>query len=112
MYSVFFALGLNALDLLTGFIGAIKQKTIDSQKLRDGMFKKVGFIIVYLLGFAVDRYGGLVGFNLKFSTLSVIVSYVTITEFVSISENLNKINPDLLPNKFLSFFNIEKRKEN
>ena len=47
--SVVIALVFNGLDILSGFIAAIKEKRVQSSKLRDGLFKKVGFIFCYVL---------------------------------------------------------------
>lgn len=44
-YPVIIALIFNVLDLVTGIISAVKTKDIKSSKLRDGLFKKVGFIL-------------------------------------------------------------------
>ena len=48
MEAIIVALSLNLFDLVSGFIVAIKNKDIKSSKLRDGMFKKVGFIFCYV----------------------------------------------------------------
>lgn len=103
---VIVALGFSALDLCTGFISAIKNKEIQSSKLRDGLFKKVGFIFCYFLAWVVDTYGESVGFHLDFSILPVILFYVCTTELVSILENISKINSDLLPDKLMELFHI------
>lgn len=98
----------NLIDLITGIISAIKNKEVKSSKLRDGVFKKVGFLICYFLAFLIDYYGGIVGFNLGFNVLPVLITYTCTTEAVSIIENVHKINPDLLPEKLLKIFAIKK----
>nr|DAX03571.1 MAG TPA: holin [Caudoviricetes sp.] len=100
------ALGFNALDLCTGFISAIKNKEIQSSKLRDGLFKKVGFMFCYFLAWIIDNYGAIAGIHLDFLILPIIVFYACTTELVSILENISKINPDLLPEKLMSLFHI------
>ena len=47
-YPVIVALVFNGLDLVTGIITAVKNHEIQSSKLRDGLFKKVGFLLCYL----------------------------------------------------------------
>lgn len=98
----------NLTDLITGIISAIKNKEVKSAKLRDGIFKKVGFLICYFLAFLIDYYGASVGFNLGFNVLPVLITYTCTTEAVSIIENVHNINPDLLPNKLLKIFAIKK----
>lgn len=104
--SIVIALIFNALDLLTGIISAVKNKDLKSSKLRDGLFKKVGFIFCYFLALLIDTDGHLVGFDLGVSILPIIILYVCTTETVSIIENICVINPDLLPEKLLSMFHI------
>lgn len=103
---VIVALGFNGLDLLTGFIAAVKNKQIQSSKLRDGLFKKVGFIFCYFVAWVVDNYGTSVGFHFDFNILPVILLYVCTTELVSILENISKINTDILPDRLMELFHI------
>lgn len=100
------ALSLNALDLVTGLVGALRKKDLRSYKLRDGMFKKVGFIFCYLLAWVVDNYGTYIGFHLSVQILPVVILYAATTEIVSIFENIHEINPDLLPSKLMEIFNL------
>lgn len=106
--SMIVALIFNAIDYVTGLIGAIKEKTVNSTKLRDGLFKKIGFILCYFLSFLIDTKGYLVGINLDFDVLPFVVAYVVITEIVSICENIAIINPDIIPEKLLSLLHIQK----
>lgn len=101
------ALAFNGLDLLTGIISACRLKDLKSSRLRDGLFKKVGFIMCYFLAWLMDNYGSTVGFTLPFAILPVIVLYVCTTELVSIIENITKINPDILPDKLLEIFHVK-----
>lgn len=112
LYPIFVALGFNALDVVTGIVSAIKNKDIKSTKLRDGLFKKVGFIFCYFTAWLVDGYGDVIGFKLGVAILPVIILYVCTTELVSTLENISKINPDLLPAKLMELFHISNtRKE-
>lgn len=107
IYSIIVALIFNCMDLLTGIIAGIKMKDIQSSKLRDGLFKKVGFLFCYFLGWLVDTQGYRIGFNVK-NILPIIILYACTTELVSIIENIYKINPDLSPDKLMSIFHIKK----
>ena len=99
------ALIFHLLDLVTGLIGAIRQGKLQSSKMRDGMFKKVGFIFCYVLAFLIDNNASTVGLNIRTSILPVIIVYAVTTE------NICKINPDLMPAKIMSLFQIDKQKE-
>lgn len=112
VYTVIIALVFNGLDLLTGIISAIKSKHIESAKLRDGLFKKVGFIFCYFLAWLIDTHGEIIGFHFDVVFLPIIILYVCTTELVSIIENISKINSDLVPNKLMELFHIsDKGKE-
>ena len=104
------ALIFNAVDLITGIIGAVKNKDLESGKMRDGIFKKVGFIICYVLAILLDNFGGVVGIQIGIKLLPIICVYVIMTEVVSIIENINRINPDLLPDKLKELFHVKDNK--
>lgn len=110
-YPIIIALVFNALDLITGIITAIKDKDIQSSKLRDGLFKKVGFILCYFVAWLVDNEGLLIGFQLGTPILPIIILYVCTTELVSILENICRINPDILPEKLMEIFHISNVKK-
>lgn len=110
-YPIIIALVFNALDIITGIITAIKNKDIQSSKLRDGLFKKVGFILCYFVAWLVDNEGTLIGFKLATPILPIIILYVCTTELVSILENICKINPDILPEKLMELFHISNVKK-
>ena len=105
-YPIIIALVFNALDIIAGIISAFKNKDIQSSKLRDGLFKKVGFILCYFVAWLIDAEGSLIGFQLGAPILPIIILYVCTTELVSILENICKINPDILPEKLMGLFHI------
>ena len=90
----------NGLDLITGIIGAIRGgEQIKSSKLRDGLFKKVGFVFCYALGVLINYAENLLTLPFGVDLVPVICTYAVITEVVSIIENISKINPDILSDK-------------
>ena len=105
-YPIIIALVFNALDLITGIITAVKNKDIQSAKLRDGLFKKVGFMLCYFVAWLVDTQGTRIGFQFGISILPTIILYVCTTELVSILENICKINSGILPEKLMELFHI------
>lgn len=110
-YPVIIALAFNGLDIITGIISAVKSKTIKSSKLRDGLFKKVGFILCYFVAWLIDTKGSMVGFQFGVPLLPIIILYVCSTELVSILENISKINTDILPEKLMELFHISNIKK-
>lgn len=103
---IIIALVFNGIDLLTGIICALKNKDLQSSKLRDGLFKKAGFILCYFMAWLVDTQGGKIGLELGVQILPIIILYACTTELVSVLENISTINPDLLPTKLMELFHI------
>lgn len=100
MKIILVALIFNGLDLMTGIVGAFRNgEQIKSNKLRDGLFKKVGFIFCYTLGIAINYAESYLTLPFGVDLVPVICTYAIITEVVSIVENISKINPDILPEK-------------
>lgn len=100
MKIILLALVFNGLDIITGIIGAIRDgEQIKSSKLRDGLFKKVGFIFCYILAIAINYAETFLTLPFGVDLVPVICTYALVTEIVSIIENISKINPDILPDK-------------
>lgn len=99
---------LNLTDVVSGVVVALKLRDLKSKKLRDGLFKKVGFFLCYLLAWGLDNYGHVIGFNFTVPVLGVVVLYVCTTEIVSITENICQLNPDIMPDTILKYFGITK----
>ena len=113
LHQVLIALIFNATDLATGIIYAFKEHNLKSSKLRDGLFKKSGFLVCYFLAYMIDTYGNSIGFNVGVKVLNGVVLYTVLTELTSIFENVHRINPDLLPEKLVDLFHIpNNEKEN
>lgn len=83
-------------DYLSGVIKAIKDKELDSAKMRVGLWHKAGFIGAMALGYGCQlavNYDLLpTSFNAVFGGVCV---YVIITEAISIFENLCALSPEL-----------------
>lgn len=111
VYPIIIALAFNLFDIIVGIIGALKLKNLQSSKMRDGFFKKLGFVCCYILALLIDTKGAMIGLQISVKIVPIIVLYVVTTEIVSIIENICIINPDLLPDKLKSLFHVTKEKE-
>lgn len=90
------AMMFNGFDLVTGILGALKSgEGIQSSKLRDGLFKKAGFICMYIFGIIVSYAQNYITLPYADGLLPIICAYAIGTEIVSIWENIHKINPDI-----------------
>lgn len=87
-------------DILTGFICAIINKNLDSQKMREGLLRKMLLIVVMGLSFCLQY----AIFNMTIISKAVCI-YIIIMEIVSILENLQKAGIDF--GKFGNIFKIK-----
>lgn len=76
---------LMAIDILTGYLSAWKMKEIKSQKMRDGVSKKVAEICYIVIGFVLRFATGA-------TTIAYFISfYIMYMELVSVLENADKL---------------------
>ena len=82
-------------DILTGLSKAIYLGELNSTKLRQGLFHKLSEVIA-VVGSGLLEYGIIyINLNIDFSILKVAVTYICVTELISILENLCVLNPSL-----------------
>lgn len=96
--------GFIVTDYFTGFINAIAHKCVESQKMRKGLFNKLGSIIAVMVGYLADYAQKYIDLGITIPVAKVICYYIIIMEIISIVENVSKLNPHILPEKMLSFF--------
>lgn len=100
------------LDLISGFIGAIKEKNVQSEKLRQGLWHKAGFIGLIVLAYIVQYASIRLDLGFEVPTVLAVCIYIIITEAISIFENLCVLNPDIVHSPLGSIFhNTNKVKE-
>ena len=98
------------MDVVTGTTQAAKNKTLSSQKMREGIYHKLGYVIIVvtaaLLEYAVTYLE--LGFNtpLIIPTCAMIV----LTESISILENAERINPELTEAPLFSLLSNNKKR--
>ena len=69
-------------DVIVGFISAVIQKNVDSQKMREGLLRKILLIIIIALSFII-QYGFII------TLISIFVCfYIIFMVIISILENL------------------------
>lgn len=76
-------------DIITGFMQAIINKDVDSQKMREGIMRKGLLILVIILSF-VAQYA----FNIP-QVSKVVCLYIIFMEVISILENVKKSGIDI-----------------
>lgn len=76
-------------DIITGYLQAVINKNVDSQKMRVGLLHKCLIILVIILSFVIE-----IAFNIGYIS-KVVCIYVFLMETVSILENLKKAGIDI-----------------
>ncbi len=88
------------LDGVFGFAGAIKQKGVQSEKLRNGLWHKAGFIGLIALAYVIECAAMYADLGFEVPTVLAVRAYVIVTEIVteivSVFENLCVLNPNLV----------------
>ena len=74
----------SGLDILTGYIQAVINKTVDSKVMREGLLHKCLLIVAILIGYIVEY-----AFGIK-AVAQVITVYICVMEVMSILENVKK----------------------
>lgn len=109
--AVVFCLCFIAGDYLTGVFKAVKNKELDSTKMRLGLWHKAGFIGAMALGYACQLA---VNYDLLPTSFSAIFAgvcvYVIITEAISIFENLCKLSPELSDSPLAALLKLKENK--
>ena len=82
---LFLPLFLMAADVITGWIQATINETWDSSKMRVGLYRKSGEILVIVIAYVV--YAAI---NLPIDMPVFIAGYIIIMEIISVAENLDE----------------------
>lgn len=82
-------------DILTGIAGGIKEKTLNSTALREGLWHKSGFIGLILMAYILEVASLYIDLGFEIPSIAVICVYIIIVECVSAIENLCILNPEI-----------------
>lgn len=86
---------LMILDILSGLVKAFATKTVDSSKMRQGMWHKASSMLTIALAVVLDTALAH-GFNLTINPVfEAVTGYIIIMEALSILENVEEANPEM-----------------
>lgn len=92
------------LDVITGIMQAVMNKSLDSTVMRDGLFHKSAFLFAIAFAYACEYGMGYLDLGFEMPIVAAVCVYICMTETVSILENLGKLNPELANSKFMQLF--------
>ena len=93
------------MDVVTGIAQATKNKTLDSSKMRDGLFHKIGFMFAVVLACLCEYAMVWLDLGFEIPMIGGVCTFICLTELVSILENITLLAPELSESAFLSYFN-------
>lgn len=93
------------LDIITGFIQAVKNGDVSSAKMRDGLFHKCGFIGAIALAYLCEFSMAFIDLGFTVPLAVPVCAFIIWLEVVSNLENLGRISPELSNNDFMKLFN-------
>lgn len=106
------ALLFNLFDFITGIVKALKSdEKLNSTKMRDGFFKKVGFIFTYALALLLNYAKQYFKFDFPVDLVPIVCGWAVLTEVVSIIENICEINTDFVPTTLKHLIGIKDEEE-
>lgn len=109
------ALGLCAalivLDYATGVAAAMMHGELQSSKMREGLWHKLGEAGAIILAYLVAQEGHYIGLPYQVDLLvPAVIIWISVMEVTSVLENLALLNPDLGESSFLQIFRKEEKK--
>lgn len=95
------------MDLATGIMQAVANKTLDSTKMRAGLWHKCGFIMAVILAALVEWAMQFIDLGFPLPLFVPVCVFIILTEIVSIFENVCKLSPELANSKLAQLFTID-----
>lgn len=91
-------------DFITGLLKAFKKKEYTSTVMREGLYHKIGSILVVAFGCLVDYGQQFIDIGIHLPISLTVCAYIIIMEIGSIIENICLINPKIMSDKLKSYF--------
>lgn len=104
MYIIGITLVSILLDVVTGFIKAFFNKSINSTILRNGGKHKTAEILAIVFAVFIKYAFTKLNISVGFDVMIVICLYIFIMECISIIENIGEMNDKALPTKIRELF--------
>ena len=96
---------LIAMDYISGIAAAASRGDLQSSKMREGLWHKLGEVGAILLAYLVAEEGHYIGLPYQIDLLiPAVIIWISVMEITSILENLTLLNSDLASAGFLRIF--------
>lgn len=91
-------------DYITGVMKAIMQGNLSSKKMREGLGRKLAYLILAFTAWFIDTLNMHLSLGFPVSVFTCVISGVCLIELTSIIENITAINPELKNAAFMNIF--------
>lgn len=96
---------LIVLDYVSGIAAAASRGELQSSKMREGLWHKLGEVGAILLAYIVAQEGHYIGLPYQVDLLiPAVIIWISVMEVTSIIENLALLNPDIGAKSFTNIF--------
>ena len=82
-------------DILTGILKGLKNGNLNSTKLRTGLYNKVSEVLSVVVAHGIEFGADYINLGVALPLRGIVVTYIALTEIISILENLGEVNPVL-----------------
>lgn len=93
-------------DVVSGTMAAWAHGEISSTKAREGIYHKVGMLMLMFFGVFLDSAQATIDIGLRLPTCSAICLLIMATETYSVVENFARMVPDELAEKIIELFRL------
>lgn len=116
MWEIILPCIMMALDVVSGYIAAMCMGTVDSKKMKSGIYGKLAeifaIVLAFFLEFAIGIFGPeALGIRVSIPIGVSVCAYVFLMELVSIIENIGCMNPKV-GSKLVEVLGIKPEKVN
>lgn len=103
---------MSVFDVITGIVQAIKNKELSSSAMHDGLWGKLGLLLLLIFALAVNIASVVVNLGFEIPALEAVAAYVVLMECISIWENIKKISPEVANSGLFDMLeDLEKKEE-
>ena len=112
LWAIFFALILSVLDIITGWLQAVVNRSFSSTKMREGLLHKIVLVLIITLAVVIQGFATHIGdTGWAIPLIYPVCIYIAIMEVSSILENIKKAYPELADSPLFRLFENDREKE-
>lgn len=105
IWFICFVLVLSVLDVLTGWVQALINRSFSSTKMREGLLHKMVLVLIIVLAIAIQAFTAHIGdTGWSLPLIFPVCAYIAIMEVASILENIKAAYPEIADSPLFGLF--------